>query len=158
MIAAAAAALALALNPPLRPRTHKQHAAVRRVVQKKTSKLTMLLALRAALLHDFLVRAGTESPAFLDARIVSDPSGVRIGPTSIDVDFLGAPIVRAVVRNESKRPIDVLVSADVRDARGHGVSASTWIERLEPGGSRTAEIFCPAPLAPASVEWTVTPL
>jgi hypothetical protein len=158
MIIAAAVSLALALNPPIRPRKRKQHTAVRRVVPKKPSAPTMLLALRAELLHDFLVRAGTESPSFEDARIISDPSGIRIGPTSIDADFLGAPIVRAVVRNESNRSIDVLVSASVRDARGRRVQASTWIERLEPGSSRTAEIFCPAPIEPASVEWTVTPL
>ncbi len=158
LIIAAAAALAVALNPPVRALKRKQHTAVRKVVRKKTSESPMLLALRSALLHDFLVRAGTESPSFQDARIISDPSGIRIGPTSIDVDFLGAPIVRAVVRNASNRSIDVLVSASVRDEHGRGVQASTWIERLEPRSSRTAELFCPAPLVPASVEWTVTPL
>jgi hypothetical protein len=154
----AATALALALNPTFRPRKRRQSAAVRTVVKNKPAVPTTLLALRAALLHDFLVRAGTEAPSFRDPRIVDDPSGIRIGPTSVDVDFLGAPIVRAVVRNGSHRSIDVLVSASVRDAHGNRVRASTWIERLEPGASRTAELFCPAPLAPASVEWTVTPL
>jgi len=155
----AAAALALALNPTYRPRKRRQRTAVRTVMKKKNPSMpTTLLALRAALLHDFLVRTGTEAPSFRDMRIVDDPSGIRIGPTSVDVDFLGAPIVRAVVRNGSNRSIDVLVSASVRDARGNGVRASTWIEHLEPGASRTAELFCPAPLAPASVEWTVTPL
>lgn len=158
MILAAAAALALALNPTFRPRKRRQRAAVRRVVKKKPSEPTTLLALRSALLHDFLVRVGTEAPSFRDTRIVDDASGIRIGPTTVDVDFLGAPIVRAVVRNGSNRSIDVLVSASVRDAHGNGVRASTWIERLEPGASRNAELFCPAPLAPASVEWTVTPL
>ena len=157
MIFIAAALLSLSLNPPPRSRKRTRHAPVRTIARRAAPDAT-LLALRSALLHDFLVRAGTESPAFRDARIVSDASGLRIGPTTIDVDFLGSPIVRAVVSNGSGHALDVLVSANIRDAHGHVARASTWIERLGPGTSRTAELYCPRALAPASIEWTVTSL
>jgi len=157
ILIAAAAALSLALNPPARHKKRTSHAPARKIARRATPQ-TALLALRSALLHDFLVRAGTEAPAFRDARVVLDRSGMRIGPTTVDVDFLGSPIVRAVVSNGSSHPLDVLLGANVRDPHGRSAHASIWIEHLEPGASRTAELYCPDALAPVSVEWTVMPL
>jgi len=157
IVVALASAFALALSPSPHPRKRAPRAPVRKTARRAAPD-AMLLAVRSALLHDFLVRAGTESAAFADARVVLDRSGMRIGPTTVDVDFLGSPIVRAVVSNGSSHPLDVLLGANVRDSHWRSARASIWIEHLEPGASRTAELYCPDALAPVSVEWTVMPL
>ncbi|HET9342539.1 MAG TPA: hypothetical protein VFO25_06470 [Candidatus Eremiobacteraceae bacterium] len=116
------------------------------------------LGLRHDLLRDFLVETKSERPAFIDRHLVDAGQGLRIGPTSVDVDFLGAPIVRARVVNETDRYVDALVVVSVEDANGGSAHASTWIERLAPHADRAVELFCPNALAPASVHWYVTPL
>ena len=117
----------------------------------------LLFAARHELLHDFLVETGTERPAFVDRRLTRLAS-IVVGPTAVDVDFLGDPIVRATVRNASSRPASVLLQADVKDRSGHGTRASTWIEALAPGTSQTVEVLCPGVKSPASVEWSSTTL
>src|SRR4029077_1828369 len=118
-----AVALAVALSTPAK---HKRHAARSNLSAAKTrsARSTLELALRHELLHDFLVETGSEQPAFFDARTVDAGGGLRVGPTSVSVDFLGAPIVRARVFNASDREIDALVIATVRDARGGTARAS----------------------------------
>lgn len=156
IFAALFAAIALAAAP-VRHRKRKSHVSLKTSAVTAAAQRTALLALRREMLHDFLVETGTEAPAFRDARIVK-AGGLRIGPTIVSLDFLGAPIVRARVRNASATAQDALLSARVRDAHGRTAQASTWIERLAAGESRTVEIFCPASLTPTAVDWTVTPL
>ncbi len=137
------------------------------VVRKKRSRspkhavsqrgeLFAILAARHAMLHDFLVETATETPAFVD-RHVFDAGGVRIGPTSVDIDFLGDAVVRATVLNPSAREMDVILRADVEDATGHRAHASTWVQ-LRPGASRAIEVLAPGLRGAASVRWSATDL
>jgi len=116
------------------------------------------LAMRHELLHDFLVETRSERPAFVDARTVDAGLGLRIGPTSVDIDFLGAPVVRARGVNDSGRVVDAIVVVTVEDARGASVHASTWIEGLAPDADRAVELLCPNKVEPVSVRWSVTSL
>ena len=110
------------------------------------------------MLHDFLVESGSERPGFVDARVVDAGAGLRIGPSSVDVDFLGAPVVRARVANPTDHDVDALVVATVGDGHGGAVRASTFVERLPPRSERQIELWCPTGIVPASVHWSVTPL
>jgi hypothetical protein len=157
MILIATFVASLAVAAPVRHRKRKTHHVTRPAAVSPVVARITLLALRREMLHDFLVETGTQAPAFTDAR-VHDAGGLAIGPTLVVVDFLGSPVVRARVRNASGKPLDALVIARVRDATGTSAQASTWIEKLAPGESKAIEIYCPGPMAPASVEWTVTPL
>jgi len=158
IFAAAALALGLALNPtPMRPRKRSNRPVVRRRLRPVTAD-SALLALRGEMLHDFLVRAGTQSPAFTESRTIDAADGVRIGPASVDVDFLGSPIVRATVRNSSQRTIDLLVSVTLHDAHGRTAQASTYIEHIDPGTTRAIELFSPFALTPSSLTWSATQL
>ena len=151
-----AAAVAIAASPP--PRKHRARKTSRSAASARTTTATLALALRRELLHDFLVQAGTQRPAFVDAHIADAGFGLRIGPTSVDVDFIGSPIVRAHVTNATSHPVDALVVATVEDARGSSARASMWIERLAAHESRAIELFCPQALEPVAVHWSVTPL
>ena len=141
------------------PSPHKKKSRKPRKARKPSARETaaLILAARHELLHDFLVETGTERPAFVDRRLTRLAS-VVVGPTAVDVDFLGDPIVRATVRNASSRPASVLLEADVKDRSGHATRASTWIEALAPGSSQTIEVLCPGVKSPASVEWSSTTL
>jgi hypothetical protein len=165
MMIALAAAFALATASPSPMPAYsahvrrKRHAVRKRKVMAPRSSLEIdRLALRHALLHDFLVEAGSERPAFVDSRVVDGGAGLRIGPASVDIDFLGAPIVRARVTNSTNRDIDALVVVTVRDGRGGSARASTWIERLPPRGERQVELWCPTGILPESLRWSVTSL
>ncbi|HEY7993052.1 MAG: hypothetical protein ACHQY2_06410 [Candidatus Eremiobacterales bacterium] len=155
---AAAAALALT-GPSSRPfekhRRHSTRTRSRTVAGRVTWNL-LELGLRHEMLRDFLVESHSERPAFVDTHAVDAGGGLRIGPTSIDVDFLGAPVIRARVVNESDRVVDALVIVTIEDPHGTSARASTWIERLAPHADRAVELFCPNALAPASVHWSVT--
>lgn len=159
-LVAAVAALALTVPSPRPLSKHRRHS-TRTRSQTVAGRVTwdlLKLGLRHELLRDFLVETRSERPAFIDTHAVDAGGGLRIGPTSVDVDFLGAPVVRAHVVNESDRVIDALVVVTVEDLRGATARASTWIERLVPHADRAVELFCPEALAPASVRWSVTPL
>jgi len=159
-LVAAAAALALTGPSPRPFEKHRRHSTRTRsqTVAGRVTRDLLKLGLRHELLRDFLVETRTERPAFIDARAVDAGGGLRIGPTSVDVDFLGAPVVRARVANDSDRVVDALVIVTIEDAHGATARASTWIERLAPHSDRAVELFCPNVLAPASVHWSVTPL
>jgi len=116
------------------------------------------LALRHELLHDFLVETQSERPAFVDVRVVDAGEGLRIGPTMVDVDFLGAPIVRARVVNETDHDVDAIIVVTLENTHGLSARASTWVQRLTPHADRAVELFCPNIVAPVSVHWSVTPL
>lgn len=157
-----AAAAAVALTGPS-PRTFEKRGrhSTRTRLAAAGGRVTwnlLKLALRHELLQDFLVETRSERPAFVDLRTVDAGGGLRIGPTSVDLDFLGAPIVRARVANTSGRFVDAVVVVTIDDAHGAVARASTWIERLAPHADRAVELFCPTALDPASVHWSVTPL
>jgi hypothetical protein len=159
-LVAAVAALALTGPSPRPFEKHRRHS-TRTRSQTGTGRATwdlLKLGLRHELLHDFLVETHSERPAFIDTHAVDAGGGLRIGPTSVDVDFLGAPVVRARVVNESDRVVDALVVVTIEDPHGATARASTWIERLAPHSDRAVELFCPNALAPASVRWSVTSL
>ena len=126
--------------------------ALKRAASQRNGWPVAISAVRHAMLHDFLVETGTESPAFVD-RHVAEIAGVRIGPTSVDTDFLGSPIVRATVVNVIARDVHVLLRADVEDAKGRIVHGSIWVE-LHPSTSRAIEVLCPGTSAPISVRWS----
>src|SRR5438445_13856548 len=81
-------------NPPHVTRYRRKARTPARSIR---ADLTTRLALRRELLHDFLVETRTETAAFVDARLVH-VAGVDVGPATVDVDFLGSPIVAAGVR------------------------------------------------------------
>ena len=153
--ALALAAAVTASKPPPFPRYKRK---VRTSARWVHADSMTRLALRRELLHDFLVETRTETAAFVDARIVHVAGSIDVGPATVDVDFIGSPIVRARVRNVSRQRVDVLLSATLRDKRGRHVSATTRVGPLEAGASRAIELLSPASLVPASVEWTATPL
>ena len=161
MIIALALASSLAVASPAPWHRKARHRTFGPLPSARAGRLTRdaLLALRAEMLHDFLVRTGTEKPAFYDAHIVVVAGKLRIGPSAVTIDFLGAPIVRARVRNASSaEQAGVLLRVRVHDVHGRETEASTWIDVLGPGESRTVEIFCLQPLTPKSVDWTADTL
>src|SRR5690348_4462981 len=160
LLAAAAAVLALTA-PSHRPFDKRRRHSTRTHSVAAGGRMTwnlLKLAMRHELLRDFLVEARSERPAFVDARTGDVGQVLRVGPTSGDVDFLGAPIARARVVNDSGRVLDAIVVVSVEDAHGASVHASTWIEGLAPHAERAVELYCPTSLEPAAVRWSVTPL
>ena len=139
-----------------RPQKRKRPAT--KANRRKPAWGLVTLAMRHELLRDFLVESGSEQPAFTDTRVLDLGKGIRIGPASVDTDFLGSPIVRARVVNSSSRSVDVLVTATVRDAHGTSARVATWVEGLAPGSARSIELACPAALTPTSLTWTMTDL
>jgi hypothetical protein len=159
LVLAWALLVSLTFLPPVHHRHTRKHAVSARAPDRTVRAARVaLLALRREMLHDFLVEAGTEHPAFFDARVTHVAAGIDIGPTTVSIDFLGAPIVRARVRNRSDRSTSQLVTVRVRNRHGRIMEASTWVERLEPGGSREIELLCPESLTPMGVEWVVNNL
>jgi len=110
-----------------------------------------LLARREAMLHDFLVEIGTERPAWQDPQVYQVANGISIGPASVDIDFVGNPVIRARITNATTEPLDLVVSLD----RAH---ASTLVERLQPGESRTIELLGARDFTPGRLDWRVTRL
>lgn len=157
-LAAAAAAMALTASSPGPFEKRRRHSTRSRsaAVGGRVTWDLLKLAMRHELLHDFLVEAESERPQFADAHTVDAGHGLRIGPTSVDVDFLGAPIVRARVVNDSGRVVDAIVVVTVEDANGASLRASTWIEGLAPHTDRAIELFCRKALEPVRVRWSVT--
>ena len=154
----AALATAAIAAPPVPRHKRRRHTVTATATRVLRSNAIALLALRHEMLRDFLVETHTEAAAFTDARVIDAGPDLRIGPTTVDVDFLGAPIVRARVHNRSSTSVDALLSVSVRDRFGRTEHASAWVEALGPSQTRTIELYCPMQMAPASVDWSVTPL
>jgi hypothetical protein len=158
VIAAAIAALTLTAAPAPYPKRHtrrRTHVARRSVSARVLRRQQLvLLAIRRQELDDLLVEIGTEAPVLRDARII-DIADVRIGPTSIDDDFLDSPIARTRVENESSTPLDLIVTASFTAASGETARASTVVTRLRPSESRPIELACPSPMLPVRVDWQV---
>ena len=167
LIASTAIAVAVPSDAPAVRSAHAVHAKKRRAPVKRKRRTAAssaretrlaLLALQHSMLHDFLVEAGTERPAFSDAHRSLVEPGVSVDHTTADTDFLGSPIVRARIHNDGNASVDLLLTASILDAHGKRVDASVAVERLAAGAERAVEVFCPAPLAPARVVWSATRL
>ena len=155
---AAMSALALT-NPSSHPFEKHRRRSTRTRVHATAGRVTwnlLALGMRHELLHDFLVETRSERPAFVDARTVDAGEGLHLGPTTVDVDFLGSPIVRTRVANDGDRAVDALIVVTVEGSNGVSARASMWIERLAPRAGRTIELFCPTALHPLSVHWSAT--
>jgi hypothetical protein len=77
-----------------------------------------------------------------------------IGPTSVTLDFLGSPIVRTTVRNTSKARVSPVLTVHLRTQSGDELRASTALDALEPGASRTIDILSPSRGHPVSATWS----
>ncbi len=116
-----------------------------------------LLVRREALLHDFLVAASTETPLLRDDATHRLSVGIEISKTSVTLDLLGSPIVRARVTSRAASTQTVVLVADLVDAHGaHGRSAAALA--LRPAETRIVELLCPAKLSPISLIWSTAPL
>ncbi len=128
-------------------------------LQSRVAKMTRLAILmrREAMLHDYLIRATTETPVFRDDASYHLDPGIIVRATRVTVDFIGSPIVRARISNLSALPQSVLLQALL--ASIDGATAQTAVEVfLQPGETRTIEMLCPARIVPASLTWSSTPL
>ena len=157
----AAAAIAAAVTSPLPKKRLRMHAPIRRSAAAKAARAAreerlVILALRHALLHDFLVETVTETCVLRDSTIVAAGNAMSIGPTIVDVDFIGNPIVRTRVRNGSNHTVDLLVTVVLHEGGERHAEASTVVEHLAPHETRTVELLCPALLRPKSATWSVT--
>jgi hypothetical protein len=135
----------------------RRHTVTKRSTSARENKELQiaLLARRHAMLHDFLVEIGTEKPALVDPRVVTFANGIRVGPSSVDIDFLGSPLVRTRVTNLSSAPADILISVTFASETG-GVAAD--VERLAPGQSRIVELMGAPYTKPASLRFNVVRL
>jgi hypothetical protein len=164
-----AAALACALTSP--PRTdhrrkpsHPPAASVsagpsvmqERALRRRLVRLARIKMLerRQAMLFDFLAKTHTESPLFEDTTVFDIGGGIVIGPTSVTLDFLGSPIVRTTVRNASKARVSPVLTVHLRMQSGDELRASTALDALEPGASRTVDMLCPSRGHPVSATWS----
>jgi hypothetical protein len=174
LIAPVAAALVAMPRPPAvryptkRPAMHaRRHVATRtphgsvraNALQSRVARMERLafLVRREALLHDFLIKARTETPVFHDDRTYRFDPGIEISATHVAADFIGSPIIRARVRNRTASRQMLLLEADLVSASGARSRAGAALT-LEPGETRTVELLCPARVAPASLIWSTSPL
>ena len=116
-----------------------------------------MLERREALLHDFLVRADTETPEFTDRNKYALNIGVVIGPAVITRDFIGSPIIRAHVDNERVTALSFMLQAQVTSSSGSQCGASAVVV-LRPHEERSIELMCPDVLKPQSLSWSTVPL
>jgi hypothetical protein len=116
-----------------------------------------LAAKRAAMLHDFVVRAATERVQVLDEHMYRLSPGVLVGPAVVTTDFVGSPIVRVRVTNPNADAVTLLLEVRVADAAGHESAASTVV-RLSANDTRTFELLCPDTVIPVRLTWHTMPL
>lgn len=128
-------------------------------LQSRILKMTRLAILvrREALLHDYLVRANTETPVFHDETTYRLDPGILVRATRVTVDFIGSPIVRARVSNLTSLTQTVLMQALLASIDGASAQAAVVVT-LQPFETRTIEMLCPSRIVPASLMWSATPL
>ena len=168
MLIAPLAAIVVALSAPT-PRHHHRprrsvHAIVPRAsseaaLRRSVSRMTQLALLqrRQALLHEFLVRANTETPLLNDGAPHEPLSGILINTTLVSRDLIGSPIIRARVTNRRSAVISIVLIADLADAKGRTGRASSALV-LQPAQTRTVELLCPSELSPVSLRWSALAL
>jgi hypothetical protein len=116
-----------------------------------------VLLQREALLHDFLVRARTETPRLRDERAYRLDVGVTLGPAEVTTDFIGSPIVRARVTNVRASAVSFLLSVRLVSSSGATSGASTVVF-LHGYETQTIELLCPDALVPQTMTWSTMPL
>lgn len=116
-----------------------------------------LMRRRQAWLHDFLIRARTETPEFRDARTYQLDVGVSLGPVVVTRDFVGSPIIRATLRNLTDEDTQFLLEAVVGSA-GDASSGASAAVHLYPYEVRVIELLCPKSMIPHSLTWRTMPL
>jgi hypothetical protein len=159
LLAAAALSALLQARPkrkrhPVAPR--QVPIATERVIRRRVVRLAVIAALtrRETALEDFLALTATETPLVkLDA--ATKLADMDIGPSSIALDFLGSPIVRARVRNQSRVPFTGMFIAHVEDVSGKVVDLAYAVDLIAPGESRSIEMLCPSAITPTSLRWTL---
>jgi hypothetical protein len=116
-----------------------------------------LLQRRQALLHEFLVRANTETPLFRDPSVRAPVPGLLVSATFVSRDLIGSPIIRARVTNRRPAIASIVLTADLADAKGVAARASLALMLL-PAETRTIELLCPSDLVPVSLHWSAVAL
>jgi hypothetical protein len=157
----AAAALSALLHAKLKRKRHpavprQVPVATERVIRRRIVRLAVIASLtrRETALEDFLALTATETP-LVKLDTATNLSDVEIGPSSIALDFLGSPIVRARVRNRSRLTFTGLLIAHMEDAAGKNVDLAYAVDSIAPGESRAIEMLCPAAITPTSLRWTL---
>jgi len=130
-----------------------------RALRRRLRRLARIKMLepRQAMLLAFLARSHTETPLFENSAAIDVGGGILVGPTSVTLDFLGSPIIRADVRNASKVQVSPVLTARLRTSDGQLLRVSVAIEPLEPGATRRVELLSPSRGRPTSLTWTSTP-
>jgi hypothetical protein len=136
------------------PSVAQERALRRRVIRLARIKM---LERRQAMLLAFLAKSHTETPLFENASAVDVGGGVLVGPTTVTLDFLGSPIIRAEVRNASKAQVSPVLTARLRTSDGQLLRVSVAIEALEPGATHRVELLSPSRGRPTALTWTSTP-
>lgn len=136
------------------PSIVQERALRRRVVRLARIKM---LERRQAMLFDFLAKAHTETPLFVDRSSTAVGGGIIVGPTTVTIDLFGSPMIRASVRNIGTTRASPLLTVSLRTGDGVVMRASTLVERLEPGATRQIELLCPMRGRPSALTWSVMP-
>jgi hypothetical protein len=147
-----------------RTRSHIHHARAQSVrdekaLQGRVMRMARLAVLvrREALLHDFLTAARTETPLLRDDARRTLPPGIEISTSTVTLDFLGSPVVRARVTSRSPVSQTFVLIADLVDTAGTRGRIGVAIA-LQPGETRIVELLCPSRLRPVSLIWSSAPL
>lgn len=159
LVAAAVIASAVAAKPKRKhrvPSPRELSIAAERIERRRVVRLAIIAALirRETELENFIALATTESP-MLSVREPTPAGPLEIGPAIVDVDFLGSPIVRAIVRNRLSAPFTGVLVAHLVYGEGRESTASVAVSNIGPGESRRVELLCPAALRPTALHWSI---
>ncbi len=161
IVAAAALVATLHARPkrkrrPVAPRQNP--IAAERVVRRRIVQLAVIAQLtrRETELEDFLALTKTETP-LVRVDKTTMLGDVEIGPSTVSVDFLGSPIVRASIRNHSRLQFAGILTAHLSYGVGKEIEVSYALDALAPGETRAFEILYPAAISPTNLRWTLQP-
>ncbi|HEY5093505.1 MAG TPA: hypothetical protein VII69_00145 [Candidatus Eremiobacteraceae bacterium] len=159
LVAAAVIGTAIAAKPKRKhrvPPPRELSIAAERIERRRVVRLAIIAALirRETELEDFIAAASTESP-LLAVREPTMTGPLAIGPTIVDVDFLGSPIIRSIVRNRSSTQFSGVLVAHLAYGDGRESTASVAVSNIGAGESRRVELLCPAALRPTALHWAI---
>jgi len=135
---------------PIGPSTWAERALRRRVVRLARIKW---LERRERELREFLAGVHSESPLFEQRTLRDLGDGLLVGPTIVTRDFLGAALVRAIVRNTSTATHAPLLTVHLITPSGER-DATVALEPIAPGMSRRVELLVVTRAAPIGVRWS----
>ena len=158
LIASAVIGTAIAANPKRKhrvPPSRQLTVAAERAERRRVVRLAIVAALirRETELENFIATASTESP-LITLREPTPAGPLAIGPSIVTVDFLGSPIIHAIVRNRSSTQFTGLLVAHLVYGAGQESAASVAVSTIAPGQSRRVELLCPDVLRPTALHWT----